>query len=77
MSRRAEELRDEALALSERERADLAADLLSSLPSPPQDRDGEEWIAEIERRARAALAGEAGVSWDEARSAAERRLGRK
>lgn len=77
MSRSTEALRDEVLALSQRERAELAADLLASLPHPPDDRDSAEWIEEIERRARAALAGEAGVSWEEARSAAERRIARK
>jgi hypothetical protein len=32
-----------------------------------QDRDAE-WIAKIERRARAAMAGSPGISWSEARS---------
>lgn len=37
----------------------------------------EDWIAEIERRARAAAAGEPGVSWEETRATIERRLADK
>jgi hypothetical protein len=44
--------------------------LLASLdPDVPGGRDREaDWIAEIERRARAAIAGRPGVSWPEARA---------
>jgi len=37
----------------------------------------EDWLAEIERRARAAIAGEPGLSWEEVRAEVERRLADK
>jgi len=50
---------EEALTLSEDERLDLAEQLLSSLPSDP------EWLAELEHRARRALADPSGgEAWD-------------
>lgn len=70
-----ERLRTEALQLSDEARAELAVDLLASLV-PPDLRSEGEWIAEVERRARAALGGEPGVSWDEARRQVEERLHR-
>jgi putative addiction module component (TIGR02574 family) len=75
MGAASQRVRDEALSLSEDERAELAADLLASL-APPDPRSEQAWIAEIERRARAALAGEPGVPWDEARRQIEERLKR-
>jgi len=44
----------EALALPESDRADIAAELLASLPPPPGtlEVDSAEWALEIERRAR-------------------------
>ena len=69
-------LRD-ALELSEDQRAALAYDLLNSLePAPAVEEDDQEWIAEIERRAQAALDGEPGIDWEEARSAIQQRLAR-
>lgn len=59
-------LRD-ALALSDGDRADLAAELLASLPAPEGglEIDSEEWLREIERRARSLESGEAQLeSWD-------------
>jgi putative addiction module component (TIGR02574 family) len=51
----------EALTLSSRERAEVAAELLASLDEPEVD-DAEAtraaWAEELERRARRALAGE-------------------
>jgi hypothetical protein len=35
----------------------------------------DEWIVEVERRARRALAGEPGVSWTDARKQLEQRFG--
>jgi putative addiction module component (TIGR02574 family) len=47
------------LTLPEEERLDLAEQLLSSLPAD------EEWLAELERRARRALADpNGGEAWD-------------
>jgi len=62
---RAHKVLEEALALSEDERLDLAEQLLLSLPADP------EWFAELERRARGALADPSG---GEAWEVVERRL---
>lgn len=76
MARPAEKVLREALELPENERAELVCDLLDSFGHPPQaaDRSDEDWIAEIERRARAAIAGEPGIPWEEVRSGVKRRL---
>jgi hypothetical protein len=63
MAMTADSLRREALALSERERARLAADLLASLGDDSDaDEDAETarvvWAEEIDRRAWAVIAGE-------------------
>ncbi len=59
MSTATARLLEEALKLPDDQRADLAAELLASLSpaTPAEARTDEEWLAEIERRARAALAG--------------------
>jgi hypothetical protein len=59
----------EALQLAPEDRALIAVELLASLdPDVPGGQDREaEWIVEIERRARAAIAGSPAVSWPEAR----------
>jgi DNA mismatch repair protein MutH len=74
-----EQLLQEALRLSADQRAELASELLATLePDTPSERRTEaEWIAEIERRARAAVAGSPGVSWVEARGQIQRRLPRR
>jgi hypothetical protein len=57
-----DELRREALALPDSERADLAAELLVSLEAPTDDDPAvveSLWGAEIERRARRVIAGDA------------------
>lgn len=71
MSDRARKLLEEALGLSTTERADMAAGLLATLP-PGEALDEEspdpEWTAEIERRARDAMADpDGGVPWEKAR----------
>lgn len=65
-----------ALELPEPDRARVAAEMLASLGARPEDRDDVSWIAEIERRGRAALAGEPGLSWSETLDTVEGRLGR-
>ena len=65
MNHRVHEILEDALALSDDERLDLADQLLSSL-SPDT-----EWLAELERRARRALADPSG---GEAWNVVERRL---
>jgi putative addiction module component (TIGR02574 family) len=77
MTDRTQELLDQALALSERERAELVTELLASLGPDAPTADSEAWLAELERRAAAARAGERGVSWESARSEAERRIDEK
>jgi putative addiction module component (TIGR02574 family) len=57
----------EALALSESERAGIAAELLASLPRPEGalEVDSDEWLREIDRRAGSVLAGETKLEdWD-------------
>ena len=77
MSRTTAELLREALELSDEERAGLVVELLDSLGPQPgsEQRSDEAWIAEVERRARAAIEGSPAVSWDEARSQIKDRLG--
>ena len=59
MTGRARKVLEEALSLSEDERLDLAERLLSSLPVDPG------WFAELERRARRALADPSrGEAWE-------------
>jgi putative addiction module component (TIGR02574 family) len=77
MSTTADEVLREALQLSESERARLAAELLASLEPDIETRDGEAWIAEVERRAQAAIAGAPGLTWDETRARVEERIGRR
>ena len=71
-----EDLQKEGLQLTPDQRAQLVADLLSSLEPtvPTQDRNEAEWLREVERRARAAMAGMPGLSWDEALSLVRNRL---
>lgn len=78
MSDRSQELLREALTLPTAERADVAAELLTSLDETPatDPRAVEEaWAREIEARARGALAGESsGEAWEDVRACAARRL---
>ena len=78
MTSRAQDLLREALALPLDERADVAAELLASLDDAAAERPADveaAWAAEIERRARRALAEESGgVAWDDVRRRAEAEL---
>lgn len=76
MATTAEQVLKEALQLSEGERARVAAELLASLEPDVETRDGEAWIAEVERRAQAAIGGLPGLSWDETRTRVEERISR-
>ena len=67
MTSDAETVLREALALPDSDRADLAAELLASLPEPPDilDVDPDEWAREVERRARGVMLGDAATEdWD-------------
>jgi putative addiction module component (TIGR02574 family) len=68
-------LLDEVLGLPEDERAGLVFELLGSLTpaTPAEARSEDAWLAEIERRARDALAGSPGVPWEVALAEIERR----
>jgi hypothetical protein len=78
MTSRAQDVLREALALPLDERADVAAELLASLDDAAAERPADveaAWLAEIERRARRALATEAGgVPWADVRRRAEDEL---
>ena len=65
-----QQLLKDALQLPDQQRAELVIELLDSLPptEPGQERSDTQWLAEIDRRARAAQTGAAGVSWEEARN---------
>ena len=80
MTERSVELLQQALSLTEEERADLAASLLNSLDASP-DPDAEAlWQEEISRRAAALDSGNArAVAWNEVQSLASAALqhGRK
>jgi hypothetical protein len=68
MATSAEDVLKDALQLSEGERARVAAELLASLEPDIETRDGEAWVAEVERRAQAAVGGLPGLSWGETRT---------
>ncbi len=78
MSPRAQELFREVMALSVKERADLAAELLASLDEAAAEDPAEveaAWAEEIERRARRVVSGESvGLPWDEVRRRAKAAL---
>jgi hypothetical protein len=79
VARNAGQLLSDALRLSDEERLELAIELLASvMPEVPgTDRPDREWIEEIERRARAAAGGEAGLSWQDVRTGIETKLTRR
>lgn len=72
MTDRARKLLEEALVLGDSERADLAAQLLASLPpgtALDEENPDAEWVAEVERRANAAAADpDGGIAWETARA---------
>jgi putative addiction module component (TIGR02574 family) len=69
MSERARKLLEDALELPLPERAELAADLLASLDGEPESDVEAAWNAEIERRAREALANpDDDVAWEAVRA---------
>jgi putative addiction module component (TIGR02574 family) len=76
MASAADRLIDEALKLAPDERARIVAELLATLDPdlPSQRRSDQEWILEIERRARAAMTGSPGVPWTEAQDQIRSRL---
>jgi hypothetical protein len=71
-----DQLLDEALKLAPDDRAKLVTELLATLEPdvPSEQRDERQWVQEIERRARAAMAGSPGLSWTETRDQVLSRL---
>lgn len=71
-------LLDQALELTDDDRAEIAAELLASLDEPTSESQSEVdrlWASEIERRSNRVVSGESrGEPWDEVRSRIERRL---
>ena len=77
MSGRAQKVLGEALDLTDEERAEVARELVASLDGPKDANAEEAWIAEIERRARQAVANpDGGEDWSAARAEIESKLGR-
>ena len=76
MTTNADEVLKEALQLPESERARVAAELLASLDPGVETRDSAAWIAEVERRAQAAIDGLPGLGWGETRKQVEERIAR-
>lgn len=73
MTKTATTLLEQALSLTEHERAEIAAKLLESLEESPDDDVDEAWAREIERRCAALDSGEAVTSdWNEFRARIER-----
>lgn len=66
----------DALRLPTDQRARLVAELLATLEpdTPSQRRSEAEWVQEVERRARAAVAGDSGVPWTDAQATVQSRL---
>ncbi len=67
MPKAPQQLLKDALQLPDDQRAGLVAELLDSLDPavPSEGRSEAEWIAEVQRRARAAIAGQPGIPWDQ------------
>ena len=76
MASAADRLLGQVLKLAPDERARIVVELLATLEPdlPSQRRCEAEWIQEIERRARAAMAGSPGIPWTEARKQVQSRL---
>lgn len=78
MTSRVQRLLREALSLPIEERATVAAELLASLDDDAAEDPAEveaAWAAEIETRARRAMAGESqGIPWTDVRARAEAAL---
>lgn len=69
-----EQLLEEALELTPPERARLASNLLESLGERRSLLGHQQWIAEMEERARTALLGQPGRSWAQTRLEILKRL---
>jgi hypothetical protein len=69
MSKSAERILHDALGLPEPERVRIATEILASLDGPPDAAWNDAWLAELQRRERAAAArGEPADEWTEVRA---------
>jgi putative addiction module component (TIGR02574 family) len=77
MTDAAKKLLRAASALPEDERLELASELIASVDGPPDGDWESAWVAELDRRVKAARdKGEAASEWSEARARVLSRLGR-
>ena len=78
MARRLQEIYQEASALTEAERAELAGLLLQSLETEPDADVEAEWAAEVERRVQEIESGAVQmIPWEEVRAELHARLAEK
>jgi putative addiction module component (TIGR02574 family) len=78
MSGRSQKVLDEALDLSDEERAEVALELVASLDGPADPAAEAAWVAEIDRRARRVHADpDGGQDWQAARAEIESKLRRR
>ena len=78
MNDRVKQILEDTLTLSREESAELAVELATSVDGEPDADAQTAWAAEIERRARRAIAGESrGVAWPAVRARIERSLRRE
>lgn len=77
MGERASKIFADAMKLPTDERAELLRDLIESVDGPADPRAAQEWTAEIETRARAAIDGTAAsIPWETVKSELDARLKR-
>lgn len=75
MTKSAQLVLNDAMALEDRDRAELAARLLDSLDPPPVGTDDSAWLAEMDRRIESSKAGQAEYgSWPDLRDRLRARL---
>ena len=66
---------DKTVTLSDEDRAFLAEELIAGLTPPRQSTDSSSaWTGEVERRARAAVAGSPGLPWEAVHARVRSRL---
>ncbi len=71
---RSQRVLEEALELTEEQRAEIALRLLESIP-PSDTRTDDDWIEEVERRAARVISGESkGSPWSDVRARIESNL---
>lgn len=77
MTDAARQLLDDVLALPEKERAEIASELLASLDGPPDSDWDATWLDELDRRTEAAQKrGQPGAEWVEVRARLLTNLGK-